>query len=446
MQTLKLLLVEDDPLLGEALQEALENNGYRVRLAESGAGALEAANEESFDLLLQDVKLPDADGLDILQEIQSRQPGCHALVMTGQGTVEMAVQAMKLGAFDFLTKPFDVGILMLKLERLLEFRSLERQLQQAASTDGPDQQIIVTRSPAMRALLDTVTIVAASDISLLLQGEGGTGKKLLSSVIHGMSTRKTGPLVRVQCASLPSAMVDEELFGLEAADLPGLLEMAQGGTLLLDSIDELPLPAQATLAGALEEMRCCRLGGTVERKLDFRLICTTAQDLRTMSDDGLFRKDLFYRVNVLTLQLPPLRERREDIPLLAAHFINRATTEESQRVRLSPELLERLLLLPWPGNIRELANLMEQFTLLYPGQNLRERHLPHQDDATLSMGVMFEKIQVGMPLKDAMNQFEMRYIQRVLESLGGQKGRAAEVLGISRKVLWEKLKKQEQES
>lgn len=189
-------------------------------------------------------------------------------------------------------------------------------------------------------------------------------------------------------------------------------------------------------------MSCCRVGGTVDRKLDFRLICSTAQDLKGMTDDGIFRKDLFYRVNVVTLQIPPLRERREDIPLLTAHFANRFALNEQQRVSFSPELIERMMLMPWPGNITELANLVEQLSLLYPGHTLRKRHLPDTAGTTLDMGVMFEKFQVGAPLKDAVSHFEMRYIRRVLDSLGRHKGRAAEVLGISRKVLWEKLKKQ----
>jgi transcriptional regulator with PAS, ATPase and Fis domain len=300
----------------------------------------------------------------------------------------------------------------------------------------------------MRTLVDTTAVVAASNVSLLLQGENGTGKKLLTEVIHSMSIRKNGPLIKVQCSAIPASIIEEELFGIEkrtntALDRgkPGLLEAAEGGTLFLDGVDELPMPLQATLVCALEEMNCCRVGGTVKRKLDFRLICSTAQDLKIMTEDGVFRKDLFYRINVVTLQVPPLRERREDIPLLAAHFVNRFALDEQQRVRLSPELMDHMLLMPWPGNIRELANLIEQLSLLYPGQTLRERHLPGRSD-TLDMGVMFEKIKVGVPLKDAVNLFEMRYIQRVLHSLGGQKGRAAEVLGISRKVLWEKLKKQ----
>ena len=449
MQKFKLLLVEDDPLLGEALQEALTTNGYQVRWANSAASALEAISDDSFDLLLQDVKLPDADGLEVLRSVLSRLPGCQALVMTGHGTIEMAVTAMKMGAFDFLTKPFDVNLLMLKLERVLGYRSMEKQLEKLSNDSTIRLPRIINQSPSMRSLLDTAAVVAASDVSLLIQGETGTGRKLLVETIHAMSTRKNGPLVRVHCAAIPLSMMEAELFGIENSTdqttdsgQQGFLESAQGGTLLLDGVDELPLNIQAALAGALEEMASCRVDGTVARKLDFRLICTTAQDLKAMTEDGLFRKDLFYRVNVVILNVPPLRERREDIPLLAAHFVNKFSNNEQNRVQLSPELLDRLMLLHWPGNIRELANMIEELTLLHPGQTLREHHLPARTEQSLDMGTQFEKIRVGMPLKDAVNLFEMRYIQRVLDSLGGQKVRAAEVLGLSRKVLWEKLKRQ----
>lgn len=215
MQKFKLLLVEDDPLLGEALQEALTTGGYQVCWADCGARALELASDGSFDLLLQDVKLPDADGLDILHDLLNRQPDCNALVMTGQATVEMAVRAMKLGAFDFITKPFDVTLLMLKLERVLEYRSLEKQLEQLTLDETPSRRSFITSSPSMRSLLDTVAVVAASNVSLLLHGENGTGKKLLAETIHTLSTRRNGPLVRVNCGAIPASIFEEELFGVE---------------------------------------------------------------------------------------------------------------------------------------------------------------------------------------------------------------------------------------
>lgn len=446
MQAPKLLLVEDDPLLGEALHEALCRKGYLTRLAASGAEALSVSSDESFDLVLQDVRLPDADGLDILREILAVQPQCHALVMTGQATVEMAVRAMKLGAFDFITKPFPVDVLLMKLERLLEFRSLEKQLADLTGTSDPRARII-TRSPVMRGVLDTIAVVAASEASVLLLGESGTGKELLAETIHAMSPRCRGPLVRVNCAAIPETLIEAELFGVEkgaytGADTsrPGYLEFAHGGTLFLDEIGELSPAVQAKLLRVLGERTAARVGGTSLYDLDFRLVCATNRDLRAMVAQREFREDLYYRINVIILNIPALRDRREDIPLLAAHFIERFAKDRQTRIRLTPEALENLMRLPWAGNVRELSNLIEQLSLLYPGQQILQRHIPHAPVDGQQLGTIFEKITVGMPLKEAVAEFERRYIERVLASAGGRKGRTAEILGLSRKSLWEKLR------
>lgn len=448
MHNFRLLLVEDDPLLGEALEIALSGKGFYVRLACSGAEALECASGESFDLVLQDVRLPDLDGLDLLQELLKMQPHLHALVMTGQATVDMAVKAMQLGAFDFLNKPFSVDMLLLKLERVLEYRGLEKQLADLGQAAVGGLPSFITRSPAMRSVLDTITVVAASDIPLLLQGETGTGKKLLAETVHAMSPRKDKPLIRVNCAAIPAQLLEAELVGVEKGGLPGverskigLLEAAQGGTLLLESLPDLPLSIQPLLARVLEEQAVVRIGGTVPRPLDIRLLCSTTKDLKQLTQQELFRKELFYRVNVVTLQIPPLRERHEDIPLLAAYFVERFAADPARRIRLSPRLIDSLLLRSWNGNVTELANLIEQLTLLYPGQRIREQQLATLSDTPAHFGMQFEKITVGLPLREAVAEFERRYILKVLDSLGGQKGKAAEVLGISRKVLWEKLKR-----
>ncbi len=448
MQKFRLLLVEDDPLLGEALEVALSGKGFDVRLARSGAEALETASAESFDLVLQDVRLPDLDGLDLLKELLQMQPQLHALVMTGQATVEMAVKAMQLGAYDFLTKPFSVDMLLLKLERVLEYRGLEKQLADLDQEKSGTQPSFITRSPAMRMVLDTIMVVAASDIPLLLQGETGTGKKLLAETVHAMSPRKDKPLVRVNCAAIPAQLVEAELFGVEKGGLPGvergkpgLLETANGGTLLLEALPDLPLAVQPLLARVLEEQAVVRIGGTTPRPLDIRLICSSAKDLKQLTQQDLFRKELFYRVNVVTLQTPPLRERHEDIPLLAAYFVERFAADPKQRIKLSPRLIDSLLLRPWNGNVTELSNLIEELTLLYPGQRIREQQLATLSVTPAHFGMQFERIQVGMPLREAVAEFERRYILKVLDSLAGQKGKAAEVLGISRKVLWEKLKR-----
>ena len=446
MNDIKLLLVEDDPLLGEALHEALSRQGYLTHLAASGAAALAAASDESFDLVLQDVRLPDADGLDVLREILALQPHCHALVMTGQATVEMAVRAMKLGAFDFITKPFPVDVLLLKLERILGLRSMERQLAELTGASDPRSRI-VTRSPAMRGVLDTIAVVAASEASVLLLGESGTGKELLAETVHAMSPRCSGPLVRVNCADIPETLIEAELFGVEkgaytgaARSRPGYLELAHGGTLFLDEIGELSPTVQVKLLRALGERTASRVGGARPYGLEFRLVCATNRDLSAMVARREFREDLYYRINVVALQVPPLRDRREDIPLLAAHFIDRFAKDRQARIRLTPEALESLLRHPWPGNVRELANLMEQLCVLYPGQQILQRHIPRVSVDDAQIGTIFEKIKVGMPLKEALAEFERRYIQRVLAGTGGRKGRCAEILGLSRQALWDKLR------
>lgn len=446
MNAVKLLLVEDDPLLGEALSEALCRKGYVTRWAACGAEALAACSDESFDLVLQDVRLPDADGLDVLANILAKQPSCQALVMTGQATVEMAVRAMKLGAFDFITKPFPVDVLLIKLERLLEFRSLEKQLAELTGASVSCSQF-VTRSPAMRSVLDTIAIAAASEATMLLFGESGTGKELLAELIHAGSARSSGPMIKVNCAAIPETLIEAELFGVEKGaytgaerSRPGYLEAGCGGTLFLDEIGELSPSVQAKLLRVLEERRSTRVGGVTSCKLDFRLVCATNRDLQAMTISGEFRDDLFYRLNVIALTVPPLRERRDDIPLLVAHFINRHAPDEPKRIRLAPEALDALLRLSYPGNVRELSNIIEYLSLLYPGQTIQERHLPIITESDPHLGTQFEKFSIGMPLRAATAEFERRYIKRVLSATGGHKGRAAGILGVSRKALWEKLR------
>lgn len=447
MSDARLLLVEDDPLLGESLLQALTRKNYHTRWVPCGADALAACLDGSFDLVLQDVKLPDANGLDVLTAIFERQPRCQALVMTGQATVEMAVRAMKIGAFDFITKPFPVDVLLMKLERLLEFRSLERQLAQLSQSSSTCSRI-VTRSAAMRSVLETITVAAASEATILLSGESGTGKELLAETVHSGSRRAEGPLIRVNCAAIPETLVEAELFGVEkgaftGADQsrPGYLEMANGGTLFLDEIGELSIAVQAKLLRVLEERRSSRVGSVQSHSLDFRLVSATNRNLPAMVADCTFRKDLYYRINVVSINIPPLRERREDIPLLVSRFIECHAREQDHRIRLTPDAIEALLRLPYPGNVRELSNIIEYLFLLYPGQTIHERHLPIVNETDTYLGTQFEKFTIGMPLKSATAEFEKRYIEKVLSATGGQKGRTADILGISRKVLWEKLNK-----
>ncbi|HEY6871686.1 MAG TPA: sigma-54 dependent transcriptional regulator [Geobacteraceae bacterium] len=447
MGSAKLLIVEDDPLFGVALGEVVAGAGYRPRLAASGAEALAAAAEESFDVVLQDIRLPDANGLDVLREIISRQPHCCALVMTGYGTIETAVGAMKLGAFDFLTKPFPMETLLLKVESCLESKCTGKALAGRSGHTSPFPAMI-TRSPAMLAALEIAAKVAGTSAPVLIQGESGTGKELVAEAIHGASGRRSAPFITVNCTAIPATLLESELFGVEkgaytGADRsrPGYFELASGGTLLLDEIGDLPIDLQGKLLRVLEEKVVARLGGTDVRHLDFRLICATNRNLANMVKRREFRNDLFFRINVVPVNLPPLRERREDIPLLLAHFLDKYAPDPAARPEFTPEALEMLSQYGYPGNVRELKNIVERVSLLHAGAKVHIHHLPAELQAPLGIGGGFETFDAGRPLKEAVTEFEKRYIEKVVHYAGGRKTLAAKMLGLSRKVLWEKLNK-----
>ncbi|GAB7025921.1 sigma-54-dependent transcriptional regulator [Geotalea toluenoxydans] len=447
MEALKLLIVEDDPLFGEAVVDAIREAGYGVRLAVNGAEALEAATDESFDMVLQDIRLPDANGLHVLREILLLQPHCKALVITGHATVDSAIEAMKLGACDLLTKPFPLEFLLVKLEKALKIRAMEHELDGFRKTAAARVQII-SRSPAMRNVMEMARAVANTDATVLIHGESGTGKELLADAIHRQSRRAGHACVKINCAAIPENLVESELFGVERGAFTGadrsrrgLLEMAAGGSLFLDEIGEMPLPVQGKLLRVLEEKVAFRVGGTSAYKADFRLIAATHRDLKAMIDQRIFREDLFFRLNVVPISIPPLRERREDIPLLVVHFLKQIAKEGGRRVTFAPETMHLLSNYDFPGNVRELRNIIEQFSILYPGEIIKPHHIPVSLKSDSQLGSIFERHTVGRPLKEAVSEFEHRYIEKVIRSTSGNRSRAAEVLGLSRKVLWEKLKR-----
>lgn len=447
MDKVKLLVVEDDPLFGGALKEVLTSAGYHVRLVVSGGEALAASAEQSFDLVLQDIKLPDANGLDILREILTRQPHSGALVMTGYGTIDDAVTAMKLGAYDFLTKPFPMETLFLKIDSFLELKRMGQEVSSPAqkSTLFPE---IITRSPSMLAALEIAGKVAKTSTSVLIHGESGTGKELVAEAIHRMSPRADGPFVPVNCAAIPASLIEAELFGVEkgaytGADKgrPGYIEAAAGGTLFLDEIGELPLELQGKLLRVLQEKGMARVGGTSFRHVDFRLISATNRDLAEMAKQREFREDLMYRINVVLVRLPPLRERREDVPLLLGHFLGHFCPPPAQKPEFTADALEMLSHYSYPGNVRELKNIVERISLLHQGQKVNVHQLPVELQSPGVIGSTFESFDIGRPLKEAVNEYERRYIEKVVDYAGGHKTLAAKMLGLSRKVLWEKLKK-----
>lgn len=445
---LKLLVVEDDPLFGGVLLDVLEDAGYSARLAKSGGEALEAAVEDNFDLVLQDLNLPDSNGLDVLREILTIQPHCGSLVMTAYGSVDAAVEAIKLGAFDFLTKPFTMDALFQKISGFLELRQVQRSHGNPGGKGGSRSRI-VTKSPAMMDVMKTVSLTAGSAAPVLIEGESGTGKELIAEAFHDGGARPDGPFIKVNCAAIPENLLESELFGVEKGAFTGadrsragLIEMASGGTLFLDEIGELPLHLQGKLLRVLEEKQISRLGATSFKQLDFRLVTATNRSLAEMVREETFRRDLYFRINVIHITLPPLRERKEDILLLLVHFLDKLFERNPLgKPTFSPEALELLIGYNYPGNIRELQNIVEMISLFHPGKVILKRHLPPELQKTYVAGSNFESFSLGKPLKEAVAEYEKKYIGRIVSQAGGQKAEAARILGISRKALWEKLNK-----
>jgi DNA-binding NtrC family response regulator len=445
-QSAKILIVDDEPLFATPLKRALEHAGFGVRYAENGSAAMEAVHEEQFDILLEDLHLPDAGGLDVLREILAKHPECKALVMTGFGTIENAVEAMKIGAFDFLTKPFPLEALLAKLQRVLDLRQFETDV---ATSDSPATtgRPPASRSKAMQEVLKKAGIVAGTDATVMITGESGTGKELLTDYIHARSSRRDKECVKVNCAAIPESLLESELFGVERGAYTdahqtrkGYIEMADKGTLFLDEVGELPLALQAKLLRALDERTIYRVGGNQPRRVDFRLVVATNRDLHRMVEDRQFRSDLFYRLNVVPITIPPLRERREDIPELIAYFVKFFSPgTERRRIRFSPDAFDALCRYNYPGNIRELKNIIEQISVMYSGEKISRRHLIATLNDTGAGGPLFESFTIGKPLKVAVAEFEKRYIEKVLQSVGGRKALSAKLLGLSRKVLWERI-------
>ncbi len=440
---IKILVVEDDPLLWQPLQYALESKGYRVRVAMDGADALAASAEESFDLLLQDLHLPDSSGLDIMREITLHHPSCKVLVMTGHATIENAVEAMKIGAFDFIIKPFHLELVFIKIRRVIEFRDMANLVESAECR----KMAMITRSPDMRKVIQVSETAAATGASILLLGESGAGKEVLADHIQRLSAVKDKPYIKVNCAAIPDSLFESELFGSDKGaytgsveERIGYVEAAHGGTLLLDEIADIPLGIQGKLLRVLEDGSFYRVGGTRQRQSNFRLIATSSRDLAEVVQAREFREDLYYRINVIAVTIPPLRHRREDIPLLTAHFLKLFQSSGVEApITLSSPVLDILALYGYPGNVRELRNILEHLSLLYPGEKIKPAQLPPHMRDSAYIGNLFETFTVEKPLREATLEFEARYIEKVLRAAGGSKTQAAALLGISRKVLWEKL-------
>ncbi len=443
----RILVVDDEPAQRELVGGFLARHGFEVLSAADGREALSRVEREPVDLVLADQKMPGLSGLDLIAAVRARNPEIPVIVITAYGTIETAVAAVKAGAFDYLTKPLHLDELLHRIQqareraRLLgEIRELREALRERHRVEG-----IIGESGAMQEVLSLVRRVAPSDATVLIRGESGTGKELIAQAIHYASPRAAGPLVRVNCAALPETLLESELFGHEkgaftgaVASRKGRVELAHGGTLFLDEIGDLPLHLQVKLLRVLQEREIERVGSSRPTPVDVRVLAATHRDLEALVRSGRFRDDLYYRINVVTISLPPLRERREDIPRLLEHFLQRFATKNGKAIRgLTREARDALLRYDYPGNVRELENLVERAVVLTRDDVIGLDDLP----LSLQAEAGPEPEAEARSLPAAVEGLERRMIREALARAGGVQTRAAELLGISERVLRYKLQK-----
>ena len=441
-----LLIVDDDQVARELLAETLGREGYRVRVAGGGDEALRLAGAEPFDMALVDLRMPDVDGLAVLKQLAMIQPDLPVVILTAFATIETAIAAVNAGAFDYLSKPFRMEEIKIVVRRTLDARRLARENLQYRQELGARYGFegLVGQSHQMVEIYKLIARMAALETTVLIEGETGTGKELVARAIHGASGRAARPFVVVDCAALPETLFESELFGHERgaftgafAARRGLLETAAGGTCFLDEIGELTAPLQAKLLRTLQERSVRRVGGNDEIPFDVRVVVATNRDLRKLVADGGFRDDLYYRLNVVTITVPPLRERASDIPLLAQHFLEVFARRTGRVVkRLAPESVALLTGYRWPGNVRELEHVIERAMALSSSETLLPddfpAHLVEERDRAPRLPAE------GMTLEDVKRW----YVNKVLEESGGNKLRAAELLGIDRRTLYRILERQ----
>jgi two-component system response regulator HydG len=443
--TTKLLIVDDDQGHRNALLNLLGKLGYQASGTDSGESAVARAKSAPFDLILMDVRMAGITGIEAMREILAYNPAIPVLIMTAYSDVNNAVEALKAGAYDYLTKPLDFDELHLTIERALEHTALRREnraLQDALSATF-EAGSLIGQSPAMRQVLNMVRTVALSEATVLITGESGTGKEVVAKMIHANSNRRKGQFIAVNCGALSETLLESELFGHEKGAFTGADRRREGrflaadkGTIFLDEIGEMPMSMQVKLLRVIQERELQRVGGDQTVKVDVRMLAATNRDLEEEVKAGRFRRDLFYRLNVVNLRIPSLRERLEDIPLLAAHFLKLYAERNAKTVKgFTPHAMDRLLKYAWPGNVRELENAVERAVVLLMGDFVSERELPptltDSPDDNQSSRRVFGNL--------TLEEIERIVVQDTLEEVGGNKSKAARRLGINRKTLLAKL-------
>ena len=446
-----LLVVDDEAGVRQSLQ-MIFSKSFRLMEASSADEAIQKVGDEKPDIVLLDIVMPGADGLAVLKQLKSIQPDCQVIMLTALNTARTAFTAKGTGAFDYVTKPFDVEELRMRVDHALEKIQLSRELERLKEEVGRKYGIdhIIGKSKQIVDVFKAVSMVAAKKSTVLITGESGTGKELIARAIHYNSDRRSKPFVVVNCAALPDTLIESELFGYEKGAFTnasqkkvGRFELAHGGTLFLDEIGELNLGTQAKFLRAIEQETFTRLGGTDEIKVDVRVIAASNRDLEAMAKAAEFRPDLFYRLNVVALFLAPLRERPEDIPLLLDHFLRLKAQEHSIAPKsLSPEVIDFFSSYYWPGNIRELENLIERLTILTPHETVMLRDLPVSMRSTDQTATLKEDVLSGArPLSEAVDEFERELIVKALQRTGFNQTKAAGLLGTSRRILKYRIEK-----
>ena len=448
-RALRVLLADDERAIAITLADDLRRAGIEVETASDGNEARRLYVGGQFDVVVTDLNMPGISGLELLEQVKRDPAAAEVIIITGYGTIDSAVDAMRKGAFDYVLKPFNNEEILEKLRKIAEFRRLRSENEELREALGLEKGLeqLIGRSPAMMRVINRIRTVAERDARVLITGESGTGKELVARAIHDISRRSEKPFVPLACASIPGTLLEDEIFGHERGAFtdakerkPGKFERAHGGTLFLDDIDDMPLETQVKLLRVLQEGEVEPLGSEKPIQVDVRVIAATKVDLAEAVEDGEFREDLYYRLNVVPVDLPPLRERAEDIPLLVDHFLKRFEGE-NHGFTIPPEVMAELCAYRWPGNVRELENAVERaLALVGPDKVLSREHLL---EGALRKRRRTSDGGEGGPLvtlREIVRDAEAKHIRRVLKATEGHRANAASVLGISRKNLWEKMK------
>ncbi|PNV87734.1 MAG: Fis family transcriptional regulator [Desulfobacteraceae bacterium] len=436
----RVLVVDDEPMVCLALTNWLEEENYFAQAVEDGPQAVQAVREENWDIVLLDLRMPGMDGMEVLKQVKEIAPQTVVIMMTAYASIPGAVQAMQEGAYDYIVKPLDVDQLTLMLKRIVEHQQLitENILLRKRLTEQYEYEDIIGRSEAMQEVFSMIKAVTDTNATVLITGETGTGKELVARAIHSNSSQRYGPFVATSCGALPETLLESELFGYEKGAFTGAdrtkkgrFELAHGGTLFLDEVGDISMKTQIRLLRVLQEKSFSRLGGTEQIKVDVRLISATNRDLVAAIEEGSFRSDLYYRLNVVSIQLPPLRERIDDVPLLAAHFINKYNVEFNKKFdRVDRKAMDLMMDYHWPGNVRELENVIERALVIDQGPQMMVKHLPF--------------CNIESPLTEeprSLQEVEKSHIEKMLQRNDWNIAKTARLLNIDRSTLHKKIKK-----